>query len=655
MTAEAEGKPGGDASPGGHLAGKVAYGALFVIVLPVALLAWARGASRAMRFESLQSQPLGLALVGVGVVLVLSGMWALRAYGGGLPMNAFPPPRFVSRGIYALVPHPIYVGFCLAVVGVSVFTGSAAGLWLVSPVLIAATVALVLGYERHDLIARFGRSHPPTWIHLPPDADARPTPWDRASVHVLVLWPWMFVYEAIVHLGDPPDAIVTFLRAEEGWPVVQPSELVYASTYFAVALATLVAPTQASLRRFAMRGLLAMALVFPLYLTFPFIAPPRPFEAGSMWGRILTFERSVDGDGCAMPSFHVIWAVLAAAVFGDAWPRARLLARAWAFLVAVSCLTTGMHSLVDVVGGGVASLAVVRASWIWQALRRGSERVANSWREWRLGPVRIINHGLYAGLGTALAGVIVGGLAGPRSAGAIVLTVVSAVICSALWAQLVEGSSQLLRPYGYYGGVVGIIVGALLSPLVGVPTWVMLAATSVAGPWVQSVGRLRCLVQGCCHGAPTTEEIGIRYTHPRSRVTRIAHLEGKPLHPTPLYSILWNVVIAMVMGRLWSLHAPLRFIGGLYLVLTGIGRFVEESYRGEPQTTIWKGLRLYQWIAIATVVVGAGVTVLGPDGDAPSPQLSWPPMLVSLGMGLMAGAALGVDFPSSKKRFSRLA
>jgi hypothetical protein len=127
-----------------------------------------------------------------------------------------------------------------------------------------------------------------------------------------------------------------------------------------------------------------------------------------------------------------------------------------------------------------------------------------------------------------------------------------------------------------------------------------------------------------------------------------------PVHPTPLYSILWNVVIFVLMARLWSVHAPLRFIGGLYLVMTGLGRFVEESYRGEPQTKIWAGLRLYQWIAIGTVLAGIAVTVVGGAGVAPTPVPSWPPLAAALVMGLLAGAALGVDFPSSNKRFSRL-
>src|SRR5262249_9695647 len=134
----------------------------------------------------------------------------------------------------------------------------------------------------------------------------------------------------------------------------------------------------------------------------------------------------------------------------------------------------------------------------------------------------------------------------------------------------------LPRPYGFYGGLLGIILGSLAAPLFGTPIWLLLGAYCVAGPWIQALGRLRCLVQGCCHGHESKPSIGIRYTPPRSRVCRLSTLGGVPVHPTPLYSILWNVVIALVVGRLWSLAAPLGFIGGAYLALNGFGRFVEE-------------------------------------------------------------------------------
>ena len=82
---------------------------------------------------------------------------------------------------------------------------------------------------------------------------------------------------------------------------------------------------------------------------------------------------------------------------------------------------------------------------------------------------------------------------------------------------------------------------------------------------------------------------------------------------------------------------------------------MEEAWRGEPQTPICSGLRLYQWTAIASVALGALMTALGSSDTAPSPQFASSSLLPSATFGLLVACAMGVDFPNSKWRFSRLA
>jgi prolipoprotein diacylglyceryltransferase len=392
------------------------------------------------------------------------------------------------------------------------------------------------------------------------------------------------------------------------------------------------------------------------FTALPVIAPPRPFTPQGWLGQLLLFERRLDTPANAFPSYHAFWVLLAMSLYAARMPRARYLWWALGSAVCVSCLTTGMHSLADV-GGGVALFVLVsNGRRLWELLRAASERLANSWQEWQWGGVRLINHGLYAGIGAALAVAIVGFMLGPRFAGSVLLVGFSALVSAALWAQFVEGSPSLLRPYGYYGGVLGVVLGGLLARLIfGHDPWLLLAAYGVAGPWVQSFGRLRCLVQGCCHGRAAPPGIGIIYQHPRSRVCRLADLKGVPIHPTPLYSILWNIIIAAVMVPLWLAQTPLALIVGLYLILTGVGRFVEEAYRGEPQTRYIKGLRFYLWIAVVTVIAGAIVTCVKTQGAPPTPRPEALTLVLAAGFGLLTWFALGVDFPRSNRRFARLA
>lgn len=627
--------------------GKVLYGAAFTLVLPVLLVLWARATADVVPLAVPEATALGAALVITGAVLVIAGWFALRVHGGGLPMNAFPPPRYVTRGVYALLAHPIYVGFCGAVLGVALVTRSASGLWLVTPAVVLGSVALVLGYERRDLLTRFGSLARP-FLALP-GSEGPIRRGDRAFVWLCVLAPWAAIYEAIASLGTPPDAIDTSLSFERSWPVLAWTEPVYASIYLVAIASPLVAKTRADLRALSVQALLSMALVFPLYLALPFIAPPRPFTPTSALGELLALERTLDTPGCALPSFHVVFALILAGALASRTRAAWL----WAAAVSASCITTGMHTLLDVVAGVGAWLLVRRAGAVWELVRRASERVAGSWREVHLGSVRIINHGVWAALGTTLGLVVLGSFV-PR-ASLIALVWICTVCGAALWAQWIEGASGLSRPFGFWGGAIGAATGAIAGSLMGIDPWVVLAAIAVAAPFAQALGRLRCLVQGCCHGSDAPPAIGIRYTHPRSRVARSPELFGRPVHPTPLYSIAWNVVIAIVVVRLAQLHAATHLVGGVYLVLMGLGRFVEESYRGEPQTPVLARLRLYQWAAAAAVLVGAAATALGHGPPMPSPTLTLEVACATLVSGALSMVAFGVDVPRSKRRFSRLA
>ena len=237
----------------------------------------------------------------------------------------------------------------------------------------------------------------------------------------------------------------------------------------------------------------------------------------------------------------------------------------------------------------------------------------------RLAPYRLLNHGVYPAIGAMLGVGVATALAGRDAIWWLLAMAVAAEIGAASWAQIVEGSSQLLRPYGYFGGVAGVVATAVVAAVAGVDPWRLLGAIAVGGCVTQAFGRLRCLVQGCCHGRPLNSAWGIRYRHPRSRVLKISGLGHRSLHPTPLYSIAWTLGVGVVLLRLWTVAVPLPLIGGLYLILIGLGRFVEEHYRGEPQTAWVAGLRLYQWLAIAFVLSGAIVTTIG-GVAAPRPR-----------------------------------
>ena len=366
--------------------GKWLYGAIFVLFVPIALTAWAMATADTVSIPAIVSPTFGLTIATAGGFLLTAGMANLWVYGGGLPMNAYPPPRYVAQGIFRLLPHPIYTGFTMLCVGVSIAVGSASGLWLVSPIVALSCAALVLGYERHDLRERFGRA---SMSLLPAAGPTSPSASERLACYAFVLLPWVVLYKGVVALGTPRDAIAAWLPFERHPPVLEWSGIFYASAYVFIGLAPLFARTRDDLRTFSVRGLWAMTLAFPLLLVVPLTAPPHPFTPHKVLGHWLAWDRVLDGPATAFPSFRVIWAVLAAEVYAGRWPRIAWLCRGWALLISASCVTAGQNALANVLASFAIVGLVVRGTAFWQAIRSRAERIANSWKEWRIGSVRV--------------------------------------------------------------------------------------------------------------------------------------------------------------------------------------------------------------------------------------------------------------------------
>jgi len=619
--------------------GKILYGALFVVVLPGLLIVWAVAAQPNVSLPAYGNALVGWALAAGGLGLMLAAMRDLWRLGGGLPMNAFPPATLVSGGTFHWIPHPIYTGFAALCLGVSMMAGSAAGLWLVTPSVVLGAAGLVLGYERLDLKRRFGD----TLRLLPAAGDASPpSNWDCIRFILVVLIPWLALYEFSVNTGVT--GIAFRFGFEDHLPIYSWTVFIYQTSYITAVLAPWCAQTRRDLRQLMISAWVAMAVVFPFYWLIPSSAPRRPLEDSTWVARLLDRERTTYPPSAAFPSFHTLWAVFVGRLYRPRW-----LGIAYAAAIAVSCITTGMHYIPDVIAALAIAPLLLQPQRVWKLLLRLTERIANSWREWRIGPVRIINHGFYAGIAAFVQVATVAAALGPGREWKAIVTALAGLLGAGAWAQWIEGSSRLRRPFGFYGGFIGVGLACLFFE----ERWTLLGAHCLGAPWMQGIGRLRCLVNGCCHGAPAPPEAGIRVTHARSRVVRLAKLAGVSIYPTQLYSILSNIFLCLVLARLWWPGCPLSLICGVYGIGNGILRFVEEGYRGEPQTSIVWGLHLYQWIAIGTVIVGALLTTLRSPG-APTLAASGGGFLWALTFALLAGAAMGVDFPESNRPLARL-
>ncbi len=352
--------------------------ALYVFLLPPLLILWA-WAARDLVSPSTKFPPLvGAVIAAIGLSFMIGGIYALWAHGRGLPIY-IAPVNYVDQAIYKIVPHPIYAGVALLCGGMAIFLQSSSGLWLVTPMVSLAFAALVLGQERHELRERFGVRTAIHFIIPPPGLDA-PRGRSRIFAYTCMMVPWMFLYEAVVMLGEPPDVIRAHFLFERSWPVIEWTELIYATPYVITCLLPLFVKTRDQMRMFMHRGLVAMGAVYPFYLAVPLVSPHRAFTPQTTLGKLLTAERKLDGSGAAFPSYHVLWSLIAADVLMEIWPRWKWVWRLWPVLVGVSCVTTGSHGIVDV-------LAAFGAYWL-------IKRIPASWAERK--PLILIWSGIVA-------------------------------------------------------------------------------------------------------------------------------------------------------------------------------------------------------------------------------------------------------------------
>ena len=279
---------------------KALYGALFVIVLPLVMLAWASWLEPEFScMPVISSDLIGAGFLAPGFLMLALGMATIVSKGEGLPMNAYPPRKFVDTGIYSIIAHPIYTGFLLMVMGYFVFRGSASGIWYVAPLSTLLVLALYLGYERHDMLRRFGPRASMPALRLPPDSLSAPLAADRLSAYLLVFLPWLALYMAAEKLVITTSYAETYLSFERDIPIIEWTEAVYAFAYLYIGLAPLLARRRSDLRRFMLSGLWASAIVIPSYFIVPLAATARPFEPSTQLGALLMFERSMDSPATA--------------------------------------------------------------------------------------------------------------------------------------------------------------------------------------------------------------------------------------------------------------------------------------------------------------------------------------------------------------------
>ena len=133
----------------------------------------------------------------------------------------------------------------------------------------------------------------------------------------------------------------------------------------------------------------------------------------------------------------------------------------------------------------------------------------------------------------------------------------------------------------------------------------MLDLAAPAAALGYGVGRIGCLLSGDGdYGINTTLPWGVHMA-PNALVP--PNPPNALVQPTPVYELLFAVVVFWMLWKLGEKHMPIGWLTGMYLVLSGIGRFLVEYVRINPK--LYLGMSNAQVAALGSVAAGIAMMV----------------------------------------------
>ena len=207
--------------------------------------------------------------------------------------------------------------------------------------------------------------------------------------------------------------------------------------------------------------------------------------------------------------------------------------------------------------------------------------------------------------------LLLSGLAGAK----ILLLVVEGPRYLESW----DGFVEFLRSGGvFYGGLIGAVAAlAVVLPRRHIGFWTF---TDMAAPAIalgHAIGRIGCLMAGCCWGRECSYPWAITFTNPAAE-RNVGVPLNVPLHPTQIYESVGLFALCglllLLEKRRWPGQTFAWYLGS-YAVLRG----TIEFFRGDPRGSVLGGaVSTSQLIALVGLAAAFGIAAVNRRKGAPA-------------------------------------
>lgn len=158
-----------------------------------------------------------------------------------------------------------------------------------------------------------------------------------------------------------------------------------------------------------------------------------------------------------------------------------------------------------------------------------------------------------------------------------------------------------------YGGIIlGVLMPVLYLKLIKKER--ALPLLDLAMPAIslgQAIGRVGCLLAGCCYGAEAPEGSWFAITFPAGAEAPV----GIPLYPTQIMSSVGNLLLFAFLLIYTNRERFAGEVVSFYMVLYAIGRFVVECFRADPRGNVG-ALSTSQFISIFMFAGGIALWII---------------------------------------------